>query len=200
MCFSFEPSTSPLKMSVWSVIAVIFSFIWSLLQIWLYSFYVSFTNSETIWIIIPIWLSWFFTEFFQEKKGTSFGDAISNGVVPFWVGIDWMRQLTLQLTSDEIIFSSLVFVKYLISVLILIYGFIIIAFGIKGKDFIKYFGRIREVTYILAVLTPFVYGLITPSYRYFLSVIIFFPVFYFIVEFIDRLTPEPTIYKKEKTL
>ena len=200
MCFSFEPSTSPLKMSVWSVIAVIFSFIWSLLQIWLYSFYVSFTNSETIWIIIPIWLSWFFTEFFQEKKGTSFGDALSNGVVPFWVGIDWMRQLTLQLTSDEIIFSSLVFVKYLISVLILIYGFIIIAFGIKGKDFIKYFGRIREVTYILAVLTPFVYGLITPSYRYFLSVIIFFPVFYFIVEFIDRLTPEPTIYKKEKTL
>ena len=187
-------------MSVLSVITVIFSFIWSLLQAWLYAFYVSFTNSETIWIIIPIWLSWFFTEFFQEKKGTSFGDAISNGVVPFWVGIDWMRQLTLQLTSNDISFSPLVFVKYLISVLILIYGFIIIAFGIKGKDFIKYFGRIREVTYILAVLTPFVYGLITPSYRYFLSVIIFFPVFYFIVEFIDRLTPEPTIYKKEKTL
>ena len=187
-------------MSVLSVITVIFSFIWSLLQAWLYAFYVSFTNSETIWIIIPIWLSWFFTEFFQEKKGTSFGDAISNGVVPFWVGIDWMRQLTLQLTSNDISFSPLVFVKYLISALILIYGFTIIAFGIKGKDFIKYFGRIREVTYILAVLTPFIYGLITPNYKYFLGIIIFFPIFYFIVEFIDRLTPEPAIYKKESSL
>lgn len=187
-------------MSLWSVIAVIFSFFLSLLQTWLYAFYVSFTNSETIWIIIPIWLSWFFTEFFQEKEGTSFGDAISNGVVPFWVGIDWMRQLTLQVTSNEISLSSLVFVKYAISILILAYGFTIIAFGIKGKDFIKYFGRIREVTYILAVLTPFIYGLIIPNYKYFLSIIIFFPIFYFIIEFIDRLTPEPVIYKKEKAL
>ena len=187
-------------MPILSVITVILSFILSLLQTWLYAFYVSFTNSETIWIIIPIWLSWFFTEFFQEKEGTSFGDAISNGVIPFWVGIDWMRQLTLQLTSAEISFSPLVFMKYLISVLILIYGFVIIAFGIKGKNFIKYFGRIREVTYILAVLTPFVYGLITPNYKYFLSIVIFFPIFYFIVEFIDRLTPEPVIYKKEKAL
>ncbi len=187
-------------MPFWSVIAVIFSFIWSLLQIWLSAFYVSFTNSETIWIIIPIWLSWFFAEFFQEKKGTSFGDAISNGVVPFWVGIDWIRQLTFQLTSNEISFSWLIFVKYLISVLILIYGFIIIAFGIKGKDFIKYIGRIREVTYILVVLTPFIYGLITPNYKYFLGIVIFFPIFYFIIEFVDQLTPEPAIYKKEKAL
>ena len=181
-----------------SVIAAVFGFIWSLLQTWLHAFYVSFTNSETIWIIIPIWLAWFFAEFFQEKEGTSFGDAISNGAIPFWVGIDWMRQLTLQLTSDEIAFSSLVFIKYLISVLILIYGFVIIVFGIKGRDFIKYIGRIREVTYILAVLTPFIYGLITPNYRYFLAIIIFFPIFYFLIEFIDRLTPEPSIYGKEK--
>ncbi len=187
-------------MSVLSVIITVFGFIWSLLQIWLYAFYVSFTNSETIWIIIPIWLAWFFTEFFQEKKGTSFGDAISNGVIPFWVGIDWMRQLTLQLTSDGIAFSSLVLIKYLISVFILIYGFVIIVFGIKGRDFIKYLGRIREVTYILAVLTPFIYGLITPNYKYFLGIIVFFPIFYFIVEFIDRLTPEPAIYGKEKSL
>jgi len=164
-----------------------------LLKTWFYTFTVSFTNHETIWIIIPIWLSWFFAEFFQEKEGTSFGNAISNGVIPLWVGIDWLRLLTNRLVASDIEFDLLVFSEYVISVLILLYGLLIIIGGIKGKQLVHYVGRMRVVTYILAVFTPFIYGLIVPSFAYLLSIIIFFPLFYFIVELIDRITPKNRI-------
>jgi hypothetical protein len=173
-------------------------FIWGLFKTWIYVFFVSFTSWSTIWIIVPIWLNWFFAEFFQEKKGTSFGNAISNGAVPLWVGIDWMRQLTMDIIKLHAKFTFLVFSKYLISVLAIVYGLIIIVYGIRGKSFVRYVGRIREISYVLAVLTPLVYGLIKPNFEYFLAVILFFPLFYYLIELIDKLTPEPVIYAKEK--
>lgn len=184
-------------MSLWTAILAVFAFFWELLKSWVYLFYVSFTNLDTIWIIIPIWLSWFFAEFFQEKRGTSFGNAISNGVIPLWIGIDWTRQLTTQFLESNTSLTFLIFSKYIISALVIIYGLIIVAFGIKGREFIRYIGRIREVTYVLAVFTPIMYGLVALDYKYFLSIILFFPLFYLVIELIDRLTPEPKIYEKE---
>ena len=174
------------------------SFFWDLLKTWLYTLGVSFANLSTVWIITPIWISWFFAEFFQEKEGTSFGNAISNGVVPLWVGIDWIRQITGQLMQSGITFSALVFGKYLISAIVIIYGFTIIVGGIQGKEFIRYLGRIREITYVLVVFTPFIYGIIEPNYFYFISIIIFFPAFYWIIEVVDRMTPEPEVLKKDR--
>ncbi len=168
-----------------------------LLKTWVYTFTVSFTNHETIWIIIPIWLSWFFAEFFQEKQGTSFGNAISNGVIPLWVGIDWLRLLTNRLIASHIKFDLLVFSEYIISILILSYGLLIIIGGIRGKHLVHYMGRMRVVTYILAVFTPFIYGLVVPSFFYLVSIIIFFPLYYFIIELVDRVTPKPKIYDED---
>ena len=185
-------------MPFWPIMLSILLFFWDLFKIWGYTFFVSFTHGGTIWIIIPIWLSWFFAEFFQEKKGTSFGNAISNGVVPLWVGIDWMRQLTTILIETQAKLSMLVFSKYIISVLVICYGLIIIVGGIRGSEFVRYFGRIREVSYILAAFTPFVYELIAPGYKYFLAIVIFFPMFYFLIELIDRVTPEPVVLSKDK--
>jgi len=185
-------------MSFWSSALAAIVFVWSLFKVWIYAAVVSFTNKETIWIIVPIWLSWFFAEFFQEKEGTSFGNAISNGVVPFWVGIDWTRQLTSQISLAHVKFNALFFGKYAISGFVMLYGLFIIILGIKGKEFIRYFGRIREVSYILAALTPFIYGLIEPSYKYFLAIIVFFPFFYWVIEIFDRMTPEPAVVTKDK--
>lgn len=185
-------------MSLWLIIFSVLVFIWGLFKTWIYILIVSFTSLSTIWIIIPIWLNWFFAEFFQEKKGTSFGNAISNGAVPLWVGIDWMRQLSMDIIKLHSKFTFLVFSKYLVSVLAMVYGLMIIINGIRGKSFVRYVGRIREISYVLAVLTPLVYGLITPNFEYFLAVILFFPVFYYLIELIDRLTPEPVIYAKEE--
>ncbi len=178
-------------MSVMGILSSIGIFLWELFKSWVMAFAASFTSMETIWIIVPIWLSWFFAEFFQEKKGTSFGNAISNGVVPFWVGIDWIRHLTNLLLDSKIKFSWLVLGKYSLSILVIAYGLFIIIYGIKTKSIVRFLGRIREVTYVLALFTPFIYGLIQPSWQYFLSALLFFPIFYFAIELIDRYTPEP---------
>ncbi len=185
-------------MSFASIALSVLSYIWDLTYTWVYTLIISFTSLETVWIIVPIWLSWFFAEFFQEKQGTSFGNAISNGVIPFWVGIDWVRQITSQLLNAQITFGRLTLGKYFLSVLIMAYGLTIIILGIKKKGIIKYLGRIREVTYILVVFTPFIYGEIEPSFIYFLSAIIFFPIFYGIIELIDWLTPEPVALKEDE--
>ncbi len=185
-------------MSAGSIILSVLSYLWDLTYTWLYTLVISFTSLETVWIIVPIWLSWFFVEFFQEKHGTSFGNAISNGVIPFWVGIDWVRQITAQLISAQITFGMLTLGKYFLSALIMAYGLTIIILGIKKKEIIKYLGRIREVTYVLIVFTPFIYGKIEPSFIYFLSVLLFFPIFYGIIELIDRLTPEPVALKEDE--
>ena len=178
----------------WSVL----SYIWDLTYTWLYTLVISFTSLETVWIIVPIWLSWFFAEFFQEKQGTSFGNAISNGVIPFWVGIDWVRQVTAQLISAQINLGVLTIGKYFLSALVMAYGLTIIILGIKKKEIIKYLGGIREVIYVLVVFTPFIYGEIEPSFIYFLSALLFFPIFYGIIEIIDRLTPEPVSLKEDE--
>ncbi|MFH1134434.1 MAG: hypothetical protein V1735_08165 [Nanoarchaeota archaeon] len=173
------------------------TFIWQVLKSWLFTLAVPFIHLETLWIIVPIWLSWFFCEFFQEKRGTNFGNAISNGVVPFWVGIDWIRQITTQLRTPEIAFSWGIFGKFAIAAILMLYGVLIIYLGVKGKEFVKYIGRIREVTYFLVMFTPFIYGLIKPTIYYWISIVVFFPLFYFAIELIDRDTKDSAVVQKD---
>lgn len=184
-------------MTFWTALLAIVIFFWTLFKEWVYIFFVPFTNLDILWIIIPVWIAWFFAEFFQEKKGTSFGNAISNGVIPFWVGIDWTRTLTNFLIDGKVKFGWLMFGKYFLSVLMILFGFMIIFYGIKGKSFIHFTGRIRVVTYFCLVFTPLIYGLVKPDLNYFLAIIIYAPLFYYIIEFIDRITPDPGAIKGE---
>ena len=184
-------------MAVFDILLGAISFIWTLFKSWLTLFSIPFSNFHIIWIIIPIWLSWFFAEFFQEKKGTSLGNAISNGVIPFWVGIDWTRFLTTSIIDKELGMTPLTFVKYVICALVLVYGFLVIFFGIRGKQFAKRFGRVREISYVLLMFSPIVYGLVELEWRFILSLFLFFPVFYFAIELIDRVTPDPKIIKMD---
>jgi len=162
---------------------------WSLFLVWLSLFAAPFKNTQLLWIIIPIWLAWFFSEFFQEKKGTSFGNAVSNGVVPIWVTVDWSRFLIEEISASHLKFSFSLFMKFFLCLLVLVYGLVIIIQGIKAKKFIRYFGRIREVTYVLVMFTPLIYGVVETSWTAILAIIVFFPLFYFLIEMIDHLTP-----------
>jgi len=170
---------------------------WTLFKTWIHTFTVSFTHGGTIWIILPIWITWFFAEIFQEKKGTSIGNAISNGIVPFWVGIDWLRQLTEQVQEKQIVLDGLTYGKYFLAILAFAYGFIIVVYGIKGRNFVKFAGRIREVTYVLAMFTPVVYGIVHPDSQYWLAMLLFFPLFYLILEIVNKITPEPKSIEQE---
>src|SRR3989344_9185741 len=78
------------------------SYLFTLLGSWLSLFFLApFQNVEVLWILIPIWLNLIVTDFYQEKHGTTIGNAITNGVTMLWVGIDWIRFTLRNYTSWE---------------------------------------------------------------------------------------------------
>ncbi|HIJ98306.1 TPA: hypothetical protein H1009_04440, partial [archaeon] len=105
--------------------------IWDLLGRWAALFAAPIKDFNMLWIVIPLYLNWIFTEFYQEKKGTSFGNAIANGVTLLWVGADWGKTTVGLFTSGAIGFDSAFAIKLLVAFLTLGYGLLIIILGIK---------------------------------------------------------------------
>ncbi len=155
---------------------------------WLRLFVSPFNDINVVWILVPVWISWFFTEFFQEKEGTHFGNAITNGAIPIWVGIDWSRYLTNELTSGAKITDLAI--KYVLCGLIILYGGFVIYEGVKAKGFAHFGGRIRVITYLLVMFTPIVYGVESFSWLLLVGILIFFPLFYFLIELIAKIIPD----------
>lgn len=167
-------------------------YIWNLFTLWIDTlFVVPVKNTDMLWILVPLWLSWFFGEFFQEKTGTSFGNAISNAVVVLWAGIDCIRQ-TIRFIGEGIISATNdIVVRFVLCGVLIAYGIIIIIFGTQVKEKVKIFGRIRDVTYAFAILVPVLYNVVPFTTELLLSAIVFFPIFYFLIEFIDLKAPMP---------
>jgi hypothetical protein len=165
---------------------------------WLKLFAAPLKNFDMLWIIIPIWASWLFAEFFQEKKGTSFGNAISNGVVMMFVGVDWVRYIIRQINAGLVSLDAASFIKLAIAAFIIIFGLSIIFLGVKAKTVVRAIGRVREVSYLMLMFTPIVYGVVDFSLRIFITIMAFLPVFYLLIEILDRLTPTPRTYEVEE--
>jgi hypothetical protein len=153
---------------------------------WIELFYSPVVHTQMLWIILPIYLSWIFTEFYQEKRGTSFGNAISNGIVVLWVGVDWSRTI---FNSHE--HSLPAFIKMCLAFFVFCYGFVIVYHGIQTRKYIHIFGKIRNVTYVMLVFTPVVYSAISISWQLVFAIVLFFPAFFYFVEFVDYITPDP---------
>lgn len=167
----------------------------SLLWYWLTIFFIiPFKDLEVLWILIPIWVNLIISDFFQEKRGTSLGNAISNGSVMLWVGIDWIRFQTRTFVD----FNGLFALKVVLSAVVFAFGTLIIVEGIKGQRITKYIGRVRETSYVMLVLSPLVYNLLEPTWQFFLSIILFAPLFYVIFEMVDRLIPDPKSIQEEE--
>ena len=130
-----------------------------------------------LWLLIPIWTTWFFAEFFQEKHGTSMGNAITNSVVVIWGSIDCTRQ-TVKLISERVV-SGLkeIIPRFFIISVILGYGITIVVLGLKGNKVIKYIGRVREVTYAFAMFTPVFYNATELTLNHIIATLLFFPLF-----------------------
>lgn len=184
-------------LSIWNGIVVFFAYLWHLFLLWGQILIAPILMPSLLWITVPVWLSWFFSEFFQEKKNTSFGNAISNGVVPLWVSIDWIRFLVTNLIDSNIVFNFNIFIKFVICLLVFLYGLFIIIMGINAVSFTHYFGRIREVTYVIVMFTPIIYGFVEISFNMLFSMVLFFPLFYYVIEIIDYYTPDPEAMKED---
>lgn len=174
----------------------VLNYIWNLFSLWAQTLFVlPFKNPDMLWILVPLWLSWFFGEFFQEKLGTSFGNAISNAVIVLWAGVDCIRQTLYLMNAGEI--HDTIWIRFMLCGLLIIYGTIIIIYGTKTKDKVKRFGRIRDVTYAFAILVPVLYNAAPLTWEHFLAAVIFFPIFYYTIQIIDLKTPTPKALKKD---
>jgi len=174
-------------------------YIWNLFSLWGQSLFIlPFKNPDMLWILVPLWLSWFFGEFFQEKEGTSYGNAISNAVIVLWAGIDCLRQ-TIDLMNAGEIFDSL-WIRFALCAVLIIYGIIIIIYGTKVKTKVKNFGRIRDVTYAFAILVPVLYNVVPLTIEYLIAAIIFFPLFYYTIQLIDLKAPTPKALKMDEEI
>lgn len=185
-----------ITISFLGILSATLSAVWGLFLHWLSIFAAPVKQPEMLWIIIPIWVNWFFTEFFQEKHGTSFGNAVSNGVIAMWAGIDWARYVHRLLVEGAIRLSFGVFLKFFVAIVVFTYGIYVIIAGIKTKHIVYLIGRIRWITYILLMFTPVFYGVIRINLETILAIIVFFPLYYWVIEFFDRITPEPRLYKE----
>ncbi len=180
------------------VLSFVDIFVNQMLLPWLNLFAAPFKDFDMLWITIPVILAWAFTELYQEKKGTSYGNAITNGVVMLWVGIDWMRQVFLRFNENNVGYTALFFTTIGISLAVLIYGFFIIFKGMHAKNVARIWGRIRQITYICLVFTPIVYGAVQPTWYLLLAIVVFYPIFHFLVELTDWVVPDPKTYAEEE--
>ena len=180
--------------SILETLSVSFHFLWTLLLSWLNIFIIPFKELNLLWIILPIWFAWFFSEFFQEKRKTSFGNAISNGIVPVWVAVDWARFLVSQLNGNVDLSVDILF-KFGLCLFIFLYGIMVISMGIEGDEYTQYFGRIRVITYFLLMFTPIIYGVIPLDELTIIGIGLFFPIFYYLIELIDMYLPDPKAVK-----
>lgn len=156
---------------------------------------------DVLYILVPVYINWLVNDYYQERKGTSLGNAAANGFVAVWVGIDWFRTMIPRMGYYTMFSFSWMFLafKFLVAIAVLIYGITVMRYAIEGNPIAKKIGKIREISYICLVFTPFVYDLIkvkAPTFMEFLptfiGVILFFPVFYFIVDYIMvEILPAP---------
>lgn len=173
-------------------------FFWHLLGVWLAIFIAPFRSFDVAWIAVPIWLSWFFADYFQEKSQTSFGNVVSNGVVPIWISLDWTRFLIEALVNGMQGFSWMLVVKFVFCALMLAYGVTILVTGLKARKWARKFGRIREVTYLLLMLTPVIYGVMDLSWYVVLAMIIYFPLWYFGISLLFKYLPSPKAARRDE--
>ncbi len=164
---------------------------------WISLFTAPLQNWGMLWIIIPVYLGWAFTEFYQEKKGTSYGNAISNGIIVLWVGIDWARTTFNIMQEKGFGLDSVLLTKLFISALMFAYGLLIITHAIKAKKASFYIGKIRLVTYIIVMFTPIFYDAVHLTFSVLLAVILFFPLFYIFIEILDFLIPDPKALRED---
>lgn len=167
-------------------------YLWDLFKLWLHTlFVVPFQTQDMLWLLVPVWLAWFFAEFFQEKIGTSLGNAMSNAIIILWGSIDCSRQ-TIHLIGEHAIagFWS-IFMRFFIIAVIFAYGLLIVMLGWRGNKVIKAIGRIREVTYVFVIFVPVFYNASKLTFNHLLAAILFFPIFYFVIELMDRYIPDP---------
>jgi hypothetical protein len=174
-------------------------YFFGLFKLWISTlFVIPFKQGDMLWLLVPVWLAWFFSEFFQEKHGTSMGNAITNSMVVIWGSVDCTRQTVNLISTGVLVSLGEIILRFLVIATILAYGVIIVILGLKGNKIIKYIGRVREVTYAFAMFAPVLYNAVPLTLNHVIATVLFFPLFYFVIELIDRYAPNPKAVEEDE--
>ncbi len=155
---------------------------------WLQFTFMWVKKPELLWLIIPVWLNWLITEYFQERKGTSYGNAVTNGFVMFWVGLDSTRTIVENYAQKAV---SVSLASVVMVIMMLGYGTLVMHQAIQGKKTAHLLGRIREVTYLSTIAIGIINGVVVVDANTIIAMVVFFPVFYIGMEIFLRLLPAP---------
>ncbi len=172
------------------------SYVLLLTDRWLQFIVAPLKNFDLLWLAVPVLLNWILNEYFQERKGTSYGNAIANGFVMFWVGLDFSRTIVNNFAKKG--FASLSALHVVMTLVILIYGSLVMYEAVKGRRIAHLIGRIREVTYFSIISIGVIYNAVVFDINTLIAVIVFFPVFYFAVETALKILPPPEAELEEE--
>lgn len=143
----------------------------------------------TIYSLIPIYLNWVSSEYFQEKITTSLGNAAKNGFTGLWVAMDWIRMTYTKYyeAPDSRLFAGKIF----FAILMLSYTGLILKDAFKGQKVVTVIGRVREVSYFAIMITPIIYEVVPLDWTTIIAMLVFYPLFYSLIEFVMFLLPNP---------
>jgi len=119
------------------------------------------------------------------------GNAITNAVVVFWAGFDWIRNTVNKISAGVMQLQGIAIGRFFVCVCLIAYGIFIVILGLKGNKLIKYLGRIREVTYLIVIFTPIFYEVLPLTFQHLFAAVLFFPVYYFLIELLNHYMPNP---------
>ncbi len=161
------------------------------------SIFVSFIKDwNMIFVIAPIYLNWISTDYFQEFRGTGFRNAISNGVMGAWVCISWIRTAVMVHIAEPNI--ALLVGKILVSMAIFTYAIFVVKESYKGRSIVHLIGRSREISYLALMITPIIHSVIPLEWITLLAILLLFPVFYGLVDFLEFTILSPPKFRERK--
>ncbi len=147
------------------------------------------THLMTIYSLGPIYLNWITSEYFREEIHPEIKEAAKNGFTGIWVAGDWVRATYGRYYDSP---NPLAFVvKLVLSALLFIYGVVLVTKAFKEEKIVMLIGRVREISYIAIMITPLVYGAVPVDWITLTAMLVFYPVFYALVELILFAVPIP---------
>jgi len=142
-----------------------------------------FIQPDLLWIIVPIYINWIINDIFTDKV-PDFVNFVSGGFTALWIGMTLGRDLTMAATSDTL--TTLSSLQGIVVIFLIVFGLVIVIEAARKKEIVKYIARTREITYLLLWLVPLFFNIIPANIDTLIAALIFFPIFYIIIEFIDR--------------
>lgn len=151
-------------------------------------------NSQIVWITLPIYISWIVTAYFQEKREVQYEEVATNSTIMMYTSLNWIGYLINEFKEFNLDFLS----KIIVSILFFAISLFTLINAIKRRKVSLYLGNITTISYFQIVYTPIIYNLFELNLDVIIAILLYWPVFFFIIHklIIQKLLPD--IFGKEE--